>query len=165
MTKLVEPGFVPGPGGVDKLEAEAGICVIPVQDGHLGSNLRIGDASALRGVTFKIPDDDVDYVDSEHQIRVPPEEGTYVLLHATGIVTFLAVESLFEALRPAKCSSALAIFSGEITVLHLETTEVDHSARGDGQTISHLWRGAWGKMLAATKEKKRATMKPGAIMV
>ena len=45
-------------------------------------------------------------------------------LHTTGMVTFLAAESLFEALRLAKRASAFAIFSEETTVEHLETSEV-----------------------------------------
>ena len=72
----------------------------------------------------------MDCVDSRHQLRVLPKEGIDALLHTTGMVAFLAVETLFKALRPAKCSSALATASGEVTVLHLKTSQVKHSAGG-----------------------------------
>jgi len=87
----------------------------------LGSNLRIGDVSAPQGI---ILGDDVDYVDSEHQLRALSEEGMNGHLHTTGTVTFLAVESLFKALRLAKRSSALVMLSEETTVAHLGKGEV-----------------------------------------
>jgi len=48
------------------------------------------------------------------------------------MVTSLAAESLFEARRFAKRSSALAMLSAEITVPHLETSDVEHSMRMGG---------------------------------
>lgn len=66
-TKIVEPRFIPCSGGVDKVETETGFCVISVQDVHLGSNLRIGDVSALQGIVLG---DDVDYVGSEHELYI-----------------------------------------------------------------------------------------------
>lgn len=122
---MVEPGRVRGSGGVDKLKTETGICVVTVQDGHLERNLGIGDISALQGIVLG---DDMDYVDSEHQLQVLRKGGIDALLHATGMVICLAAGSLFKALRPAKRSSALVMLSWEITVLHLETSEGEHSA-------------------------------------
>lgn len=47
-------------------------------------------------------------------------------------MTFLEVESVLKALRFAKRSSALAISSEEITVPHLETSEVEYGT-GNGR--------------------------------
>jgi len=77
----------------------------------------------------------MNYIDWECWPWVLLEDGKNVILHTRGMVTFPAA-SVFEALRLAKCSSALVMLSEEITVPHLETSKVKHS-RGIGK-LDHI---------------------------